>query len=410
MKIRFEKAKMLEKLVRAMGAVSSKNTHPFTEGVLLETAGNRLKLSTYDMEKSVRSSIEAEILIEGGCVINAQRLLSIVRILPENEITMTVDDELLVTIQSGRSSFSLHALAAKDFPQMPVIVGRESFTMEQCVLKKMLAKTAHSIAQIDQRPVLCGAFFKLDLVDIKSSRFVGWWNFRMVLALDDEFWRAFVNTIIFSVVTVFLLMVVTVLMASWLSKNTKIHNLAQTMIFTPHISSMVAVGILWVLMLDPQGIINQFLAIFGIQGPNWLMNARTSLLSVALVTVWKSIGYYCLIIIAGLQSLPKDVYEAARLDKASRWTILRRITLPLMTPTLSFVFIMKFINAFKSFSAIDVMTQGGPQGSSMVLGYWIYNAGRVKFNYGFAMVGAIVLTALVAVFTLLANKGFRKED
>ena len=71
---------------------------------------------------------------------------------------------------------------------------------------------------------------------------------------------------------------------------------------------------------------------------------------------------------------------------------------------------MKFINAFKSFSAIDVMTQGGPQGSSMVLGYWIYNAGRVKFNYGFAMVGAIVLTALVAVFTLLANKGFRKED
>ena len=258
--------------------------------------------------------------------------------------------------------------------------------------------------------MIVGAFFKLDLVDIKSSKFVGWWNFKMVLVLDDEFWRAFVNTIIFAIVTVFLLMVVTVLMSSWLSRNTKIHNLAQTMIFTPHISSMVAVGILWVLMLDPQGIINQILAIFGIKGPNWLMDSRTSLFSVALVTVWKSIGYYCLIIIAGLQSLPKDVYEAAKLDKASKWTILRKITLPLLTPTLSFVFIMKFINAFKSFSAIDVMTQGGPQGSSMVLGYWIYNAGRVKFNYGFAMVGAIILTAMVAVFTLLANKGFRKED
>ena len=258
--------------------------------------------------------------------------------------------------------------------------------------------------------MIVGAFFKLDLVDIKSSKFVGWWNFKMVLVLDNEFWKAFVNTIIFAIVTVFLLMVVTVLMASWLSKNTKIHNLAQTMIFTPHISSMVAVGILWVLMLDPQGIINQILAIFGIKGPNWLMDSRTSLFSVALVTVWKSIGYYCLIIIAGLQSLPKDVYEAAKLDKASKWTILRKITLPLLTPTLSFVFIMKFINAFKSFSAIDVMTQGGPQGSSMVLGYWIYNAGRVKFNYGFAMVGAIILTAMVAVFTLLANKGFRKED
>jgi sn-glycerol 3-phosphate transport system permease protein len=258
--------------------------------------------------------------------------------------------------------------------------------------------------------MIIGAFFKLDLVDIENSQFVRLWNFKMVLTRDNEFWTAFGNTIIFAVLTVFLLMVITVLMASWLSSNTKIHNLAQTMIFTPHISSMVAVGILWVLMLDPQGIINQILAIFGIEGPNWLMDTKTSLLSVALVTVWKSIGYYCLIIIAGLQSLPKDVYEAAKLDKASKFTVLRKITLPLLTPTLSFVFIMKFINSFKSFAAIDVMTQGGPQGSSMVLGYWIYNAGRVKFNYGFAMVGAIILTIMVAGFTVLANKGFKREE
>ena len=258
--------------------------------------------------------------------------------------------------------------------------------------------------------MIIGAFFKLDLVDIENSQFVRLWNFKMVLTRDNEFWKAFGNTVIFAILTVFLLMVITVLMASWLSSNTKIHNLAQTMIFTPHISSMVAVGILWVLMLDPQGIINQILAIFGIEGPNWLMDTKTSLLSVALVTVWKSIGYYCLIIIAGLQSLPKDVYEAAKLDKASKFTVLRKITLPLLTPTLSFVFIMKFINSFKSFAAIDVMTQGGPQGSSMVLGYWIYNAGRVKFNYGFAMVGAIILTIMVAGFTVLANKGFKREE
>ena len=259
--------------------------------------------------------------------------------------------------------------------------------------------------------MIIGAFFKLDLVDIKNSKFVGLWNFKMIFTRDDEFVRAIWNTIFFAVVTVFLLMVVTVLMASWLSKNTKIHNLAQIMIFTPHISSMVAVAILWVLMLDPVGIINQILAVFGIQGPNWLMDTRTSLISVAIVAVWKSIGYYCLIIIAGLQSLPADVYEAAKLDKAGKWTILRKITLPLLTPTLSFVFIMKFINAFKSFAAIDVMTQGGPQGSSMVLGYWIYTAGRVKFNYGFSMAGAIVMTVMVACFTFLANRGFKdKED
>ena len=167
MKVRFEKAKMLEKLVRSMGAVSQKNTHPFTEGVLIETSEDGIKMSTYDMEKSVRSFVEAEVVIAGGCVINAQRLLSIIRILPENTITMTVDENLLVTIQSGRSSFSLHALSAKDFPQMPVIASRESFTMEQCALKKMILKTAHSIAQIDQRPVLCGAFFKLEKDNIR---------------------------------------------------------------------------------------------------------------------------------------------------------------------------------------------------------------------------------------------------
>lgn len=167
MKIKFEKSKMLEKLTRAMGAVSQKNTHPFTEGVLMETSEDGLKMATYDMEKSVRALVEAEIIIPGACVINAQRLLSIIRILPESVITLTVDESLLVTIQSGRSSFSLHALPAKDFPQMPVIAGKESFTMEQCALKKMIMRTSHSIAQIDQRPILCGAYFKLEQDNIR---------------------------------------------------------------------------------------------------------------------------------------------------------------------------------------------------------------------------------------------------
>ena len=167
MKIKFEKAKMLEKLVRAMGAVSQKNTHPFTEGVLMETTEDGLKMSTYDMEKSVRAVVEAEVILPGSCVINAQRLLSIVRILPESVITLSVDESLVATIQSGRSSFSLHALPAKDFPQMPVIAGRESFTMEQYALKKMIVRTAHSIAQIDQRPILCGAYFKLEQDNIR---------------------------------------------------------------------------------------------------------------------------------------------------------------------------------------------------------------------------------------------------
>ena len=251
--------------------------------------------------------------------------------------------------------------------------------------------------------MIVGSFFKLDLVNLSKSEFRDIWNYQMIFTRDKEFLRSIGNTVIFAILTVFLLMIVTTLMSAWLSRNTKIHNFAQTLIFTPHISSMVSVAILWTLMLDPVGIVNQALALFGIEGPNWLMDTRTSLISVALVTVWKSIGYYCLIIIAGLQSLPKDVYEAAKLDKASKAVIFRKITLPLLAPTLSFVFIMKFINSFKSFAAIDVMTQGGPQGSSMVLGYWIYNEGRVKFNYGFSMAGAVIMTIMVASFVLLSQ-------
>jgi ABC-type sugar transport system permease subunit len=257
--------------------------------------------------------------------------------------------------------------------------------------------------------MVIGSFFKVDLVSIWESSFRGFWNYEMIFTRDTEFVKAIWNTIIFAFFTVFLLMIITLLMASWLSKNTKIHNLSQTMIFTPHIASMVSVSILWILMLDPQGIINQILSLLGIEGPNWLMNTKTSLLSVGFVTVWKSIGYYVLIIIAGLQSIPAYVYEAARLDKASKFTIFRKITVPLLSETLMFVFIMKLINSFKSFAAIDLMTQGGPRGSSMVLGYWIYNAGRVKFNYGFAMAGALILTIIVALFTILANQVFKKK-
>ena len=275
---------------------------------------------------------------------------------------------------------------------IPAAIGAVFFTLLPCLF------------------MIVGSFFKLDLVNLSQSKFVDIWNYQMIFLRDKEFLRSIGNTVIFAVLTVFLLMIVTTMMAAWLSRNTKIHNFAQTLIFTPHISSMVSVAILWTLMLDPVGIVNQVLLLFGIKGPNWLMDTRTSLISVALVTVWKSIGYYCLIIIAGLQSLPKDVYEAAKLDKASKWTIFRKITLPLLAPTLSFVFIMKFINSFKSFAAIDVMTQGGPQGSSMVLGYWIYYEGRVKFNYGFSMAGAVVMTIMVAGFVLLSQYLMKRNN
>lgn len=256
--------------------------------------------------------------------------------------------------------------------------------------------------------MIIGSFFRVDFANLSKSRWVGLQNFINIFTKDVEFQKAIVNTAVYAFITIVLLTVVTVSMAAWLAKNTRIHNVAQTMVFTPHIASLVSISILWIAMLNPSGIINQGLALFGIKGPAWLLQENTSLLSVSLVTVWKDIGYYVLIIIAGLQGIPTYVYEAAKLDKASKSTTFFKITLPLLAPTMSFVFLTKFINSFKVFAPIEIMTNGGPMGSSMVLSYWIYKVGRIGFNYGQAMAGAIVLTIMIALTTALKNIYFDK--
>ena len=254
--------------------------------------------------------------------------------------------------------------------------------------------------------MLVSAWFKLDLANLGNSKFVGFNNFMIMFKYDTEFQKSIGNTLLYALFTFGLLTVVTIAMAAWLSKNTRIHNAAQTMVFTPHIASLVSVSIVWIALLNPNGIINQILAVFGIEGPGWLIQENTSLISVSFVQVWKDIGYYVLIIIAGLQGIPTYVYEAAKLDKATKATTFFKITLPMLAPTLSFVFITKFINSFKVFAPIQIMTDGGPMGSSMVLSYWIYKVGRVGYNYGLAMAGAIILTILVGACTILNNRIF----
>lgn len=257
--------------------------------------------------------------------------------------------------------------------------------------------------------MLIASMFKVNLTSLDRSTFQGFKNFVAIFTRDVEFQKSLSNTLIYALTTVGLLTVVTIGMAAWLSKNTKMNNAVQTMMFTPHIASLVAISILWIALLHPNGMINQILKVFGIDGPGWLIQEDTSLFSISLVAVWKDIGYYVLIIIAGLQAIPSYVYEAAKLDKASRVKTFFSITFPLLAPTLSFVFVNNFINSFKVFATIEIMTNGGPMGSSMVLSYWIYKVGRIGYNYGFAMAGAIILTVLIAGFTWLNWKFFNRK-
>ena len=163
MKFTVQKSVFMNKLTPAMGTVSNKNTITSIEGVLLETMDNNtVRLSTYDMNKGVRSTFEAtSIEREGRFIINAQRLYQTVRVLPEDEITFDINDKLNCTISCGRASFSMFAMKGEDFPNLPDLISDRGFEISSEKLRMMIGKVAHSVAEADNRPMLCGAFFKI---------------------------------------------------------------------------------------------------------------------------------------------------------------------------------------------------------------------------------------------------------
>ena len=163
MKFTVLKSNLMNKLTPAMGTVSNKNTITSIEGVLIETfENNTIRISTYDMNKGVRATIEAvSIERDGKYIINAQRLYQTIRVLPEDEITIEVNEKLNCTISCGKASFSMYAMKGEDFPNLPDLVSDKGFEISSEKLRMMIGKVSHSIAELDNRPMLCGAFFRI---------------------------------------------------------------------------------------------------------------------------------------------------------------------------------------------------------------------------------------------------------
>ena len=163
MKFTVSKSDFMRVLVPAMGTVSNKNTITAIEGVLIETLDNgKVQISTYDMNKGFRAVIDpVEIERNGRYIINAQRLYQTVRVLPDDDITIDVNEKLNCEISCGKAAFSMFALKGEDFPNLPDLVTDNGFTVSAEILRKMVSKVAHSIADQDKRPMLCGAFFKI---------------------------------------------------------------------------------------------------------------------------------------------------------------------------------------------------------------------------------------------------------
>lgn len=164
MKFVVAKADLMKKLTLAMGNVSTKNTVPAIEGILIETVdGGKIQITTYDMQKGLRSLITpVEVEREGRYIINAQRLYQTVRVLPDDDITIDISENLNCTISSGRAVFSMSATRGADYPNMPDLVTERGFTVGAENLRRMISKVTHSIAISDNRPMLCGAYFSVN--------------------------------------------------------------------------------------------------------------------------------------------------------------------------------------------------------------------------------------------------------
>lgn len=237
------------------------------------------------------------------------------------------------------------------------------------------------------------------------AKFVGLKNFKRLLS-DETFRISFGNTIYYTVATVPLTLVCALLLAILLNKGIKGVKVYRAVFFLPYITSIVAVAVVWNMLLHPtMGPVNEFLKWIGIQNPpGWTASTEWALPAVIITSIWRSVGYYMVIYLAGLQGIPGELYEAATVDGANWWHKFKSITLPMLTPTTFFVMVMLTINSFKVFDLILVMTGGGPGRATNVLVYQIYNEAFINFKFGYSSAIAMVLFGLVLGITIIQFK------
>ena len=222
------------------------------------------------------------------------------------------------------------------------------------------------------------------------------------------FGKSMLNTLIFSVVVIFFRVGLGLAIAYAIySTLVKHKSFFRAVYYMPVVTPMVAVAFVWKFMYNPQiGTINQ---IFGLD-VNWLMNPKTALLAVMIMTIWKDFGYAVVMYMAGLYSLPADALEAAKVDGASAWQTFRYITLPLLKPMTLFVVITSIISYIQAYVQILIMTEGGPGTATYLASYIIYDEAFVKYNFGYASALSFVLFVITAVFTWLSFRVSGTEE
>jgi multiple sugar transport system permease protein len=233
-----------------------------------------------------------------------------------------------------------------------------------------------------------------------TAPFVGFENYER-MAEDPLVWQVLRNTMVFSLLLVPFNLVLAMVLAVLVDQRLPGTTLFRTLFFAPVVVSLVAWAIVWQFLLQADGGINASLAAMGIDGPNWLRSTTWALPAVVVVQVFKNVGLNMILFLAALQGVPGEVQEAARVDGAGPLQIFRRITLPMIAPTVMLVSIITVIGSFQVFATIAVLTGGGPANSTNVLVYYVYQQAFRRYEAGYASAGAVVLFVIVMILTVL---------
>lgn len=262
-------------------------------------------------------------------------------------------------------------------------------------------------------PIVMSAYLSLTQYSVLDSPvFTGLDNYRRLVA-DQAFSRSILITAVYTLIAVPLQTVLALLIANAVARAFPglFGRLVRSTLFIPVMSSMVLVGAVWRVFLGgDDGLVNQLLAVLGIAPVSWLGRPWLALVMVALVTVWKNVGYFLVIYYAGIMEIPRDLYEAASLDGAGAVQQLRFVTLPALRPVTFLVVILGTIWSFQVFDLVYSLTGGGPGGATSTIVMAIYHAGFKNYQFGYGSAMAMVLFLIVLVVSVLQRRVLGKED
>jgi sn-glycerol 3-phosphate transport system permease protein len=234
-----------------------------------------------------------------------------------------------------------------------------------------------------------------------AKRFVGAANYERFIQ-SGMFGTVLRNTAVFSVTSTLAALVLGLGLALLLNRQVKGRGIARTILFSPYVTALSALAMLWSFMYEPRyGLVNQALGAIGIKGPTWIRSMQWAMPAIIIMDVWRTTGYNMVLYLAGLQGIPTELTEAARIDGASSWQVLRHITIPLLSPTTFFLIVVRIIASFKIFTAVSVMTSGGPLNATQVFTYYIYQQAFVYFKAGYAAAISTIFFVLLMVLTII---------